>query len=288
MKLGFIGLGNLGTPIAENLLDKGHALHVYNRTASKAQPLIDKGATLCSSVKELAGLCDIVFTLVSDDAAINHLTKEANGIAANLKPGGIHVSMSTILPATSTHLYEFHQQYNNHYIACPVMGRPEAAKARKLNILASGNKATIEILKPFLQDAGAVKVWEFGEETTAANVAKLCSNFLIISAIESMAEGINLANKSGIDANAWMNMLTQTLFTAPIYINYGNMILKEAFAPGGFSVKLGLKDVNLVLQQAATAEAKMPFGNQLKNQMNECIEKGLGDNDWTSIALALR
>ena len=288
MKLGFIGLGHLGTPIAENLLEKKHSLYVYNRTASKAQSLIDKGATLCKSVKELATECDIVFTIVSDDAAVNHITKEAEGLAANLKPGGIHVSMSTILPETSKQLYKLHEQHGNHYIACPIMGRPEAARARKLNILASGSKATLEIIKPFLQDAGAAKVWEFGDDTDASNVAKLCGNFLIISAIEAMAESINLAGKSGLDAGKWTDMITQTLFPSPIYINYGKMILEEAFAPGGFSVKLGLKDVNLVLQQAKALDAKMPFGNQLKHQMDECVEKGYGDNDWTAIAMALK
>jgi len=288
MKLGFIGLGHLGTPIAENLLEKKHPLHIYNRTASKAQPFADKGAVICNSIKELTTGCDIVFTLVSDDHAIRQITEGQDGLAANLKAGGIHISMSTILPATSDELHALHQQHGSHYIACPIMGRPEAARARKLNILSSGSKAIIEMIKPFLTDAGAVKVWEFGEKVSASNVAKLCSNFMIISAIESMAEGITLANKSGIDASAWMEMLTQALFTSPIYVNYGNMILKEAFAPGGFSVKLGLKDVNLVLQQAEQTGAKMPVGNLLKQQLDETIAKGHGDNDWTSIALALK
>src|SRR5262245_11084702 len=191
MKIGFIGLGNLGTPIAENLLQKWHALHVYNKTASKMQPLINKGATACTSVKELASLCDVVFSVVSDDAALNHITQGENGIAANLKAGGIHVSISTILPATASKLSGLHKQHNNHYIASPVMGRPEAARAQKLNFLVSGDAPAVELIKPFLRDAGAAGVWEFGNEVHAANVAKLCSNFLIIASIQSMAEGIN-------------------------------------------------------------------------------------------------
>jgi len=288
MKLGFIGLGNLGTPIAENILQKNNAIFVYNRTASKAQPLVDKGATICKSVKELAEQCDVVFSIVSDDAALNHITKGDDGIAANLKAGGIHVSMSTVLPATVTQLNTFHQQYGNYYIAAPVMGRPEAARARKMNFLVSGEKAIIEIVKPLLQDAGAAGIWEFGEETSAANVAKLCSNFLIISAIESLAEGINLANKSGIDASQWINMLTQTLFAAPVYINYGNILLKEAYQPAGFALKLGLKDVNLVAEQASETKAQMPIGKLLQQRLHECVASGLGDHDWTAIALALK
>lgn len=288
MKIGFIGLGNLGTPIAENLLQKGHALLVYNRTAAKAQPLIEKGATVAVSVKEVAAASDIVFSIVSDDGAINHLTLGEEGIAANLKPGGIHISMSTILPETATHLGSIHQQHKNHYIAAPVMGRPETAKARKLNFLVSGDAPVLQLVKPILTDAGAAGIWEFGSETGAANVAKLCSNFMIISAIQAMAEAVNLANRSGIDANKWHTMLTQTLFTSPIYVNYGNMILKEAFAPGGFALRLGLKDVNLVLQQGQAATAPMPTAELLKHQLDACMQQGLAEHDWTAIALALK
>jgi 3-hydroxyisobutyrate dehydrogenase-like beta-hydroxyacid dehydrogenase len=288
MKLGFIGLGNLGAPIAENLLEKNHSLHVYNRTASKAQPLVNKGAVVCTSVKELAGMCDIVFTVVSDDAALNHITQGDEGIAANLKAGGIHISVSTVLPATSKHLSEVHRQYSNHYIACPVMGRPEAARAKKLNFLVSGDTSAIAIIKPFLQDAGASGIWEFGENAEAANVAKLCTNFLIVSAIESMAEAMNLAKKSGTDPQKWFNMITQTIFNAPIYINYGNIILKEVFQPAGFALRLGLKDVNLVVEQAAESDAQMPVGTLMQQRLQECLANGLGDYDLTAMALALK
>lgn len=288
MQIGFIGLGNLGAPIAENLLQQHKQLFVYNRTASKAQPLINKGAVWCNSVKELAEQCDIVFSMVSDDAALNHITKNEDGLAANLKEGSIHISMSTILPATATYLDALHHLHRNHYVAAPVMGRPEAAKVKKLNFLISGKAAVVEIVKPFLQDAGAAGIWEFGTETAAANVAKLCSNFLIISAIESMAEGINLANKSGIDAAAWMDMLTSTMFASPLYINYGNILLKEQYQPAAFSLKLGLKDVHLINEQAAENNTEMPIGKLLQQRLNECVNKGFGEYDWTAIALALK
>lgn len=287
MKLGFIGLGNLGTPIAENLREKNHSLHVYNRTASKAQPLANKGAVVCTSIKELASMCDIVFTVVSDDAALNHITLGDEGIAANLKSGGIHVSISTILPATAKHLSDVHRQHNNHYIAAPVMGRPEAARAKKLNFLVSGDASAIAIIKPFLQDAGAAGVWEFGQNE-AANVAKLCTNFLIVTAIESMAEGINLAKKSNVDPQVWFNMITQTIFNAPIYINYGNILLKEAFQPAGFSLHLGLKDVNLVMEQATETNAQMPAGKLMQQRLQECVANGLGEHDLTAVALLLK
>ncbi len=235
MRIGFIGLGNLGTPIAENLLEKKHALHVYNRTAAKAQPLANKGAVVCTSVKEVANLCDIVFSIVADDAALNHIVQGDEGIAANLKAGGIHICMSTILPATATHLSSLHQQYNNHYTAAPVMGRPDAARARKLNFLVSGNASIIEIVKPFLQDAGATGIWEFGDNEAA-----------------------------------------------------GNILLKEAYQPANFSLRLGLKDVNLVMEQAAETNAPMMFGKALQERLQQCVANGLGEYDWTAIALALK
>jgi 3-hydroxyisobutyrate dehydrogenase-like beta-hydroxyacid dehydrogenase len=288
MQIGFIGLGNLGTAIAENLLQKRQQLFVHNRTASKAQALITSGAIFCSSIKELAATCDIVFSMLSDDAAINHVTKGNDGIAQNLKAGGIHVCMSTILPATSSQLAAIHAQHNNHYIAAPVMGRPEAARAHKLHFLVSGNQDIIGTIKPLLQDAGGAGVWEFGNDVAAANVAKLCNNSLIVSAIESMAEALNLAKKSGIDTAAWISMITQSVFAAPVYINYGNILLKEMYQPAGFTLRLGLKDVNLVVEQSREVNADMPIGQLMQKRFNEGVSNGLGDHDWTAIAMMLK
>jgi len=288
MEIGFIGLGNLGLPIAENVLQKNQRLLVYNRTASKADPLVDKGAIRCNSIKELGQKCDIVFSVVSDDGALNDITKGDDGIAQNLKEHGVHISVSTILPVTAKELAQVHKQFNNHYIAAPVMGRPEAARAGKLNFLVSGEQTIIETIKPLLNQAGGTGIWEFGNETGAANVAKLCTNFLIVSAIESMAEGINLVKKSGVDSAAWINMITQTLFAAPIYINYSNILLREMFQPAGFALKLGLKDVNLVMNQSNEVKAEMPIGKLMQKRLYECVENGLGDHDWTAVALALK
>jgi 3-hydroxyisobutyrate dehydrogenase-like beta-hydroxyacid dehydrogenase len=288
MQVGFIGLGNLGTPIAENILQKRKQLFVYNRTATKAQRLVAKGAVLCNSVKELASTCDIVFSMVSDDAALNHVTKGDDGIAQNLKAGGIHICMSTILPATSSQLAAIHDQKNNHYIAAPVMGRPEAARTGKLNFLVSGRKDAIDKIKPLLEDAGGDGVWEFGDDVATANVAKLCNNSLIVSAIESLAEALNLAKKSGIDTHTWMNMITQSIFAAPVYINYGNLLLKETYQPPGFTLRLGLKDVNLVMEQSREVNAEMPIGQLMQKRFNEGIATGLGDHDWTAVAMMLK
>jgi 3-hydroxyisobutyrate dehydrogenase-like beta-hydroxyacid dehydrogenase len=285
MKIGFIGLGNLGFPIAENLLSVHKEIYLYNRTFSKANPLIDKGAILCSSVKELAQHCDIVFTIVADDAAIKEITLGENGLAMNLKDGGIHASISTILPATAKQLEAAHTRTNSHYVGTPVMGRPEAARARNLHFLLAGNAAATTIIKPLLTDAGATTVWEFGEDPSAANVAKLCNNFLIVSALESLAEGMTLARKSGIDEAQWVKMLTSTFLNAPIFNIYANNILNNAYTPPGFRLQLGLKDVKLVLEQSKAAELPMELAQLLQKRMNRCMDAGMENLDWSAITL---
>ena len=288
MKIGFIGLGNLGAPIAENLLENYKDLAVYNRTIAKAKPFEEKGAVVYNSVKALTSTCDVVFSIVSNDAALKQVTDWEDGIAANLKPGGIHVSMSTILPATSDELFKLHQQYNNHYIACPVLGRPEAARAKKLNFLVSGDDNIATVVKPLLTKAGAAAIWEYGKEVSASNVAKLCSNYMILAAMQSMAEGIYLANKSGIDENAWMNMLTSTILNCGVYINYGNFILKEAFKPAAFTLDLGLKDATLINQQAEFVNAKMPLAKLVKEEYQQLVNEGYSDYDWSALALIVK
>ena len=169
-----------------------------------------------------------------------------------------------------------------------VLGRPEAARARKLNFLVSGNAAAVQNVKPFLTDCGAAGIWEFGEQVAAANVAKLCNNYLIVAAIEAMSEAIELAEKSGIDKQQWANMITQTLFSAPVYINYSKLLLEENYLPAGFFLRLGLKDVNLLLQQAQSVAAKMPVAEVAKKQFENCMQKGLGEYDWTAVRMALK
>ena len=246
-------------------------------------PFADRGAAVCTSVKELAQYCDIVFTIVADDKAIKEITLGEDGIAMNLKDGGIHASISTILPATAKELEAAHARSNSHYVAIPVMGRPEAARIKNLNFLLAGKKEQVEIIRPLLKDAGAATIWDFGEEPSAANVAKLCNNFLIVSALEAMAEGITLARKSGIDDAQWMKMLTSTFMNAPIYNIYGNIILNGTYTPPGFTLQLGLKDVNLALEQSKAVELPMELAQLLQKRMNRCMDAGFGDLDWGAV-----
>lgn len=287
MKIGFIGLGSLGTPIAINIAESKHELFVYNRTASKTKVLAEKGAIVCDSIAALAKQSEIVFTIVSDDAALKEICSGEKGIIKNLKAGSIHVSMSTILPQTATDLATLHQQQGQHYLAAPVFGRPEAAAIRKINFVISGEEKIRNQVEPLLKDAGAMGVWHFGDGITAANTVKLCGNFLIAGALQAIGESISLAKESGVNATQMWDMFTQTLFNAPVYQNYSKIILQQKFEPASFTAKLGLKDLNLVLEQAATVKQPMPLAELLKNNMQQLVDDGRDQTDWSAVSTAV-
>ncbi|HMH33546.1 MAG TPA: NAD(P)-dependent oxidoreductase [Puia sp.] len=285
MRLGFVGLGNLGAPIAENLLQSGHELYVYNRTPSKSIPLKEKGAIVCDGVASLARQVDLVFTMVSDDAALKNIVQGKDGLLENGRPGQIHVSMSTILPVTAEAMESLYTAQNKKFLAAPVFGRPEAARARKLNFVLSGDEITRKAVEPLLKDAGAAGIFDFGNRITAANTVKLCGNFLIAAALEAMGECLALGKESGVDVQQMWSMLTQTLFTSPVYVNYGNIVLQQKFEPAAFTAKLGLKDMNLVLSQAASVNQPMPLANLLKNNLQELVESGRENIDWSAMSI---
>jgi 3-hydroxyisobutyrate dehydrogenase-like beta-hydroxyacid dehydrogenase len=285
MKYGFIGLGSLGTPIAINLLESGHQLHLYNRTLSKAKALESKGAIVHESVEALARHCDIIFTMVADDAALKAITTGNSGILQHLKPGSIHVSMSTILAQTAGELATLHQEKGQHYLAAPVFGRPDAAAARKLNYVISGDKALREKVTPLLKDAGGAGIWDFGDEVLTANTVKLCGNFLIAAAMEAIGESVNLAKQSGVDPHKMWEMFSQTIFNTPLYQNYSKIILNQQFEPAAFTAKLGLKDLNLVLQQGTVAKQSMPLAELMKKHMENLVTSGRESIDWSAVSL---
>ena len=284
MKIGFIGLGSLGTPIAENILESGHQLFVYNRTASKTKSLTDKGATACATVKELAAACAVIVTMVSDDKALQSISEGAEGLIKNMQPGGIHISMSTILPLTAENLVQQHTQSGSHYLAAPVFGRPEAARARKLNFVVSGDAALRQQFEQLLKDAGGAGVWDFGDTITTANTIKLCGNFTIAAAMEAIGESAALASRSGIDAQKMWAFFSQTIFNTPLYQNYSKIIVNREFEPAAFTMTLGLKDIDLVLSQASQVQQKMPLANMLQQHMQQVIEKQGPDIDWSAVS----
>jgi len=282
--IGFIGLGNMGQPMARNLLDAGYQLRVYNRTASKAEPLVAHGAQLVSRPSEAVVPGGIVITMVANDAALEEVTLGEGGILERLGSDGIHVSMSTVLPAAAANLAAQHAQRGGRYVAAPVFGRPEAAAARKLWIAMSGPGTAKERVRPILATLSQ-GIFDFGEEVRAANVVKLTANFLIASAMEAMAEALTLAEKNSIARSDVIEMLAQTLFACPVYQGYGRAIAEKRYTPAGFRLALGLKDVNLALQTAADVDMPMPLASLVHDRFVAAMAKGRADMDWSALAL---
>ena len=278
--LGFIGLGNLGLPIAEKLIAAGYALRVYNRTAEKSAPLIALGATAVKSAAESAIAGGAVLSVVADDRAILEVASDDFCEALGT---GIHVSLSTVSPVTSRTLAERHARFGGRFVAAPVFGRPEAAAAKKLWICTSGAAASKEAVKPIF-DAIGQGVFDFGEEVGAANIVKLAGNFLITAAVEAMAEASAMAEKNGVARADLLNMLSSTIFNCPIYANYGKGIIHSQFEPAGFAIPLILKDMHLVQKTASDARAPMPIVNLLIDRYLTLLAKGLDRYDAVALA----
>ncbi len=257
--IGFIGLGSLGMPIAVNLLQAGYALTVYNRTPEKAEPLVAQGARQAVRPADAVTAGGIVATLVWDDQALEDVVNSEDFLDC-LGPGGIHVSMSTVSPDTCRKLADMHARHGSIYVEAPIFGRPEAAVARQLWIPIAGPQAAKERVRPLLEAMGAKGVFDFGEEAGSAVLVKLIGNFLIVSAARSLEEALAIAERGGVDPLVAVNMLTSTLFTAPIYQSYGKMIAEK------FSIsesKIPQKDVNLLLSAAQQVQVPAPLSGLL-------------------------
>lgn len=279
MEIGLIGLGNMGSGIAKSLLRAGHQLLVYNRTRSRAEALRSHGATVVGSIAQ-ACRGEAVLTMLADDAAVESVVFGEGGILASLPRGGLHISLSTISVALSDKLAEEHTKAGQEYVAAPVFGRPEAAEAGKLFVVAAGPKKSIDRSRPLLEALGP-KLAVIGEQPSMANTVKLTGNFLIATVLESLGEAIAFTRKSGLDAGAVLDFFTSTLFNAPIYKTYGGLVLEGKHDQVGFALPLGFKDVRLVLQAAEARTVPMPIASLLHDRFLSALARGYENKDWS-------
>jgi len=281
MHIGFIGLGQMGSAIAMNLVRAGHQVKVWNRSPEKAAPLVAAGATLAASPADAAS-GEVVLTMLADDKAVEAVTFGEHGIlAAPNTP--IHVSLSTISLALAEKLTAAHEAAGSTYVAAPVFGRPAAAAAAKLFVVAAGPADALATCAP-LFDAIGQKSFHLGDTPSAANIVKLSGNFLIMSVIESLAEAMTLAEKHGVAKAALLEILTGSVFGAPIYQVYGQILVDQAFRPAGFAAPLGLKDMNLVAAAATDARVPMPVLSLVRDRLLATIAREGDDIDWSGIA----
>ena len=286
MKVAFLGLGNMGAPMARNLLRAGHDVAVYNRTREKAESLAANGAGVASSIEEAARDAEVAVTMLADDQALRDAvfgTHNQNlGLLRALPRGAIHMGMSTISVELSKQLAEAHAATGQSYIASPVLGRPEAAEAQKLWLIAAGEPEQVERCRP-LMDALGRGVTIAGSEPWQANMVKIAANFTLASMLETLGEAIALMRKAGVEAGQFLEVIN-SLYQSPVYAIYGRIIAEENYEPAGFRMKLGLKDVGLALAAAGAEMAPMPLASLLHDHYMEGVARGYGDRDWAALA----
>lgn len=281
MKIAFIGIGRMGAGMARNLLQAGNEVTVYNRNRAKAEALTSSGARVANTPADAARDAEVVMTMVADDHALEEVLFDSDGFASTLKPGGVHLSHSTISTVLARKLTAEHAKRKQGYLSVPVFGRPEAAESKNLVVVAAGPAEQIERCRPIFNAIGK-QTFILGNEPVQANIAKLCGNFMIIGMIESVGEAYATVRKAGIDPELFIDTVN-ALFMSPFMGSYGKLIAREEFLPARFVLQLGLKDVRLLLDAADDLASPMPLASLVHDNLLAALAQGQGELDWSSM-----
>jgi 3-hydroxyisobutyrate dehydrogenase-like beta-hydroxyacid dehydrogenase len=278
MDIGFIGLGRMGTGMAWNLARAGHNVAAYNRTPGKAC----EGARIAGSIPDACRGARAVFTMLSDDAALESVVWSEGGIAASLAEDAVHISSSTISTAIARRLADEHACRGQGFLSAPVFGRPDAAEAAKLLVVAGGPAELVEFAQPLFAAIGR-QTFVAGAEPWQANAVKLSGNFMIAAMLEAFGEAMASLRKAGVDPHLFLDTMN-ALFGSPVYANYGRLVADERFNPAGFELRLGLKDIRLVLESAGERESPMPMASLIRDRLLAAMAAGQSKLDWSSVA----
>jgi 3-hydroxyisobutyrate dehydrogenase-like beta-hydroxyacid dehydrogenase len=283
MRVAFLGLGKMGTPIAGRILAAGHTLTIWNRTPGRAEPLVSHGAHAAGSVAEAANTAHVVFTMLFDDRANEEVLfgREPNGsdgLLASLASGSIHVSLSTISVALSERLTREHALHGQRFVAAPVFGRPNIAQAGKLWVVVAGETNAIETIRPLLE-LFSRGISAIGNEPRQAHAVKLGGNFLISAMIHSLGEAFVYAAGQGIEPELFLETVNSALFQSPFYAAYGKVMLHPPEQPGA-TIDLGAKDLRLLREAAGTAGTDLSLADNLAEVFADAQHAGLGNTDW--------
>ncbi|RLN55858.1 hypothetical protein BBJ28_00004441 [Nothophytophthora sp. Chile5] len=294
LTVGFIGLGNMGFPMAHNLLKAGLQVLCFDTNTTNVNRLVALGAKPATSVEQVAAETSTIFSVLPNDEVVTSvvLGDEAtpgSGLLANMTPGALHVGCSTIHPNTSRALDAKHSAGNATYVAAPIFARPDGMEAMQANFVVSGSDATaVEQASEWLNKCTGGRVAAFStEDPGAANAVKLCGNFLIATAIESMAEALSLLEANGVDRVQAMQFYSNTFMNSVIHKGYGQRVSERDHRPGGFALELGYKDQRLAHQMAMEAQVPMPFLSALIDRFLSERAKGRSDLDWSAIGLGV-
>jgi 3-hydroxyisobutyrate dehydrogenase-like beta-hydroxyacid dehydrogenase len=281
MDIGFVGLGNMGSGVAENLIKAGHQVRVWNRSSGPVDRLVAAGAERAADVAA-AFDADVAFSMLANDEVIEEVILAA-GALDRAREGMVHVNLATISVALAGRLTALHRERGLGYVAAPVLGRPDVAAAGELNVLCAGESSATQRVRPLLE-AFAKAVWPLGDDPVRANVVKLACNFALASAIETLGEAAALTAAYGVAPADLYAVMTGTLFAAPAYRTYADIIAAARFSPAGFALPLGFKDVRLALQAAEAQATPLPVASLLRDHFIEAIAHGDSDKDWSILA----
>jgi 3-hydroxyisobutyrate dehydrogenase-like beta-hydroxyacid dehydrogenase len=276
----------MGLPIAQNVLKAGYALHVFNRTAAKAEGILAQGATWAPSPQVLAARTGLVLSMVTDDDALHAVALGEHGILAGLPPEGVHIDLSTVFPDTAQRLAHVYRERGVHFIAAPVSGRPEHAAAAQLLIYAAGPAAVLAQCQPLLQSLGQ-GVIVVGEEPHLANVLKLVTNLIVFALAETLSEVFTLADKAGLQHEPVLEMI-RVLFPSPIIQLYARRIATADFYSPGASVRMGLKDLGHMRKLAEQVAAPLPLADLASRHLLAALARGRGALDVAALVTVVR
>ncbi|RFA10772.1 hypothetical protein B7R54_17345 [Subtercola boreus] len=282
--VGFVGLGTMGTAMVAHLLATGHSVVVWNRSAKASDALAALGATKADSVHDVLQT-GLVFSILSNDAAVTEVFSADE--LAGAPEGTLHVNMATVSAATATELDRMHREHGVAYVAAPVLGRSTVAEQGALTVLAAGADADLARAMPYLEAMGR-RVWTLGIDPAAANIAKISMNYLIIHALQAMAESLTLLDANGVSVSTFVDVMADSLFPGPVYSGYGALIADRRYQPAGFTTELGLKDLGLAEQAASGAGVALATAADLRQVFEAAITGGHADDDWSSIAEVTR
>jgi 3-hydroxyisobutyrate dehydrogenase-like beta-hydroxyacid dehydrogenase len=280
MKTVFAGLGRMGAPMAKRLVSGGHSLSVWSRSPEKSRPFAELKADVCPDLASALAGADIVFTMLSDDAALRAVINRET--APLLAPGAIHVSHSTVSPAAAGEAAALLAEGGRSHLSAPVMGRPDAAAAGSLRLLLSGPAKAKERILPLIGPLG--EAFDFGEDPASALQVKLAFNFLLSSLIESLSEAFSFVEKNSVSPENFFVLISETLFSAPAVKTYGALILRGGFGEAGFLTALGRKDLALLTDQAALSLTPMPLATVLEGRFTRALNRGWAERDWCVVS----
>ncbi|MEV5010342.1 NAD(P)-dependent oxidoreductase [Streptomyces sp. NPDC093064] len=282
--IGFVGLGTMGRPMARRLLAAGHRVVVWNRSRPAVEELRGDGAEAAADLAEVFRL-PVVMSMLSDDAGIRSLILDSGVLdGAECR---VHVNLATVSAGFASEAEQRHTQRGIGYVAAPVLGRADVAAAGKLNVLAAGAPEALDLARPVLEPL-AGRIWELGDDPARANVVKIAVNFLLAAAVEATAEATSLVESYGVEAAAFVELISGTLFPGPVYGTYGGLMAEQRYEPPGFTPRLGLKDVGLALSAAHLRDLALPTGSLVRDALLEAVAAGWSERDWATLAEVAR